>query len=467
MQLADLTSLKKAYRAQSSGFSLDPQRSETTEATQAREQTEEVHPAETFDEDYLEFPEGGVRAYLTVFGSFMGLIPVFGMINSVGALQAYVSTNQLKDVGTSTVSWIFSIYTFIAYSSGIFSGTFFDRCGAFKPMAIGSVALCSGILATANAKTVYQFILAFGVVAGFGTGMLISPLISAVSHFFYRRRATATSIATMGGSVGGIVIPMMLRKMYDTIGFAWALRVLALFCFCCLACSLVFTRERFRQDGDFKIDSFKKLWQVYVHDVFDYNSLFELKFMSCAFAIALAECSLVVVLVYFPSYAIMRGFGEHTAFQLIIVYNASSIPGRYLPGLAADHLGRFNVVILTISLCALTSLVMWLPFGHILPVLYAFAVIYGFFSGSILSLSPVCCGQISRTEEFGKRYSTMYLIVSLTTLGLIPVAGAIIGEGTAERYSAFIGFSVALLAAGIVCYIICRHACVGWGWRKF
>jgi MFS family permease len=463
----DLAPLKTALHRErtigsGTGFQLNPEMSGATEYP-----IQDVSDKQGLDETHLDFPEGGKKAYLTVFGSFMGLIPAFGMINSVGAIEAYVSTHQLKDVSTSTVSWIFSIYTFIAYSSGIFSGTFFDRRGAFKPMLVGSIAFCAGLMATANATAVYQFILAFSVVVGFGTGMLISPLIGAVSHFFYKKRATATSIATTGGSLGGIVMPMMLRKMYDTIGFAWGLRVLSFFCMGCLICSLIFTRERFHYEEEVKIDSWRKLLQIYVVDVFDYKSLFELKFMTCALAIALTECSLVIVLVYFPSYAIMRGNSEQTSFLLIITSNGSAILGRYIPGLIADHLGRFNVVILMITVCGVISLVMWLPFGENLSVLYAFSALYGFFSGSILSLSPVCCGQISRTEEFGKRYSTMYLIVALTMLGLIPVAGAIIGDGTVERYNNYIGYSVGLLGAGISCYIVCRYACVGWKLCKF
>ncbi|CDR44264.1 CYFA0S14e01464g1_1 [Cyberlindnera fabianii] len=459
--------------ATNTGFALNPLSSANSSSRHDQVDAEALSPTSSsssrgfniIDED-IDFPEGGLRAYLTVFGSFMGLIPAFGMINSVGAIEAYVSTHQLANVSTSTVSWIFSIYTFIAFSSCIFSGTFFDRRGAFRPMLIGSIAFCAGIFATANAETVYQFILGFGVVVGFGTGMLISPLIGSVSHYFNKKRAAATSVATIGGSLGGIIMPLMLRNLYDTTGFQWALRITGFFCMACLIISLTFTKERLHPETE-KIDSFQKMLKVYVIDVFDYKSLKDFKFMSCSFAIALTECSLVVVLVYFPSYAIMRGQSDHTAYMLIITSNASAIAGRFLPSIIADRIGRFNVAIGTITICAIVSLVVWLPFGQHLAALYTFAVMYGFFSGSILSLSPVCCGQISRTEEFGRRYATMYLIVALTMLGLIPVAGAIIGDGSVKGYDNFIGYSVALLGAGIACYVVCRHLCVGFRWCKF
>ncbi|CCH46161.1 putative transporter MCH4 [Wickerhamomyces ciferrii] len=399
----------------------------------------------------LEFPEGGLKAYLVVFGSFMGLVPVFGLVNSIGAIQAYVGTHQLANVSTSSLSWIFSINIFIAYFFGIFAGVFFDRNGTRTLLILGSLLFTGGLMATGNCQTVYQFVLALGVVVGLGLGMLISPLVGVVSHYFKKKRATAVSIATIGGSVGGIVMPLMLRSLYSKVGFAWAMRILAFMCMGCFLCSILFAKERISAKKELENDqtlnedvrlsednnsSLKDLFKIYISDVLDYKSLFEIKFLFCALAIALVESSLVVCSVYFPSYAIKRGFKEETSYLLVTIVNTTGILGRYIPGYIADKfLGSFNVVILTIIGTVLVSFTMWLPFGHSLKVLYAYSALYGFCSGSVLSLSPVCCGQISRTDQFGKRYSTMYLIVSFTMLAAIPIGGAIIGKGSIVNYN--------------------------------
>lgn len=465
--------------ASGSGFHLRSEES-PTENTRPLEEININDEISLIDEG-IEFPEGGLKANLVVFGSFMGLVPVFGMVNSVGAIQAYVSSHQLAEVSSSTVSWIFSINTFISFSSGIFAGAFFDRNGARPPMILGTILFVGGLFATGNAQTVYQFVLAFGIVCGIGTGMLMSPLVGVVSHYFKKKRATYTSIATTGGSVGGIVMPLMLRSLYPKVGFAWAMRVLAFMCLGCLLISLIFSKERIsnkvqeeEQEQEQAVEQHKKsekakhFVQTYFLDVFDYKSLVEVKFIFCALAVSLVESSLVICSIYFPSYAMMRGFSENTSYLLITVVNTTGILGRYIPGYVADKfLGRFNVAILTVFGCVLVGLIMWLPFGDNLNVLYAYSALYGFCSGSILSLSPVCCGQISRTDQFGKRYSTMYLIVSLTMLAAIPIAGVIIGKGTVDNYNNFIIFSVMLNVAGILCYIASRHSCVGFKLCKF
>lgn len=61
-----------------------------------------------------------------VAGSFCGAATCLGIINSVGAIQAHVSTHQLKDMSASSISWIFSIYLCLTYALGIFTGPVFD-----------------------------------------------------------------------------------------------------------------------------------------------------------------------------------------------------------------------------------------------------------------------------------------------------------------------------------------------------
>ena len=419
------------------------------------------------DPEDMEFPEGGFRAYITVFGSFLGLIPAFGLPNSVGAIEAYISTHQLSNVSASTVSWIFSIFNFTAFFCSIFSGAIFDFTGTKIPMAIGTVSFSCGLFLTANAETAWQFTLAFGIVTGFGCGTLMSPLIGVVSHYFNKNRATAISLATLGASIGGISIPLLLRKLYPAVGFVWALRILSFICAFFLVFSTCLVKERLKKERA-PTSSWSEFLRMYVLGVFDYKSFSEVRFDFCAMAIALAECSLMITAIYFPSYAVRRGFSESDAYLLVTVINCMGILGRFLPSYVSDKwLGPFNTCIITLVGCAITTLAVWLPFGSSLGVLYLYSALYGFFSGSILTISPVCCGKISRTEDFGKRYSTMYLVASFLMLVTIPVAGAIIGNGEIKRYNGFIVYAAMLELIAAIFHVGTRFVTVGWRICKF
>ena len=159
------------------------------EATLEFEQAEN----ELMIDDQSQFPDGGLQAWLVVLGSFVGLVPVFGLINSLGAIESYISSNQLASESSTLVSWIFSIYLSISFMSCIFAGGYFDRNGSRDPMIFGTIIFTGGLIATGNCTTVWQFILSFSVIVGTASGILMTPLVSVVATYFYRKRAIATS----------------------------------------------------------------------------------------------------------------------------------------------------------------------------------------------------------------------------------------------------------------------------------
>lgn len=149
-----------------------------------------------------EYPDGGLKAYLVLFGSFMGLMVILGLLNLVGAIQAYVTLHQLKDQLATLVSWIFSIYWALAYGTGIFVGSAFDKYGSFLFLVASTVLITAGLLATASSTQVWHFILSF-IVTGVGNGVGMPPLVAVISQWFFKKRGTCMGIATSAGSVGG------------------------------------------------------------------------------------------------------------------------------------------------------------------------------------------------------------------------------------------------------------------------
>ena len=82
-------------------------------------------------------------------------------------------------------------------------------------------------------------------------------------------------------------------------------------------------------------------------------------------------------------------------------------------------------MIITVAFCLVTTLALWLPsvymhdenVGGTKALMIVFALMYGFGSGSGISLTPVCVGQICETKEYGRRYGTCYFFVSF---GFVP-----------------------------------------------
>lgn len=408
-----------------------------------------------------EYPDGGWRAYLVVFGSFLGLIVNMGLINSIGAIQAYVSTHQLAHVPASSVAWIFSIYLAVAYVVGIFIGPIFDRHGSLELLVAATILIFAGLMGTASSSKIAHFILSF-IAIGVGNGIGLPPLVSVINHWFLKKRGNCTGIATSGGSAGGLVFPLLLRHMYSTAGFVWAIRTLAFVCLGCMICAVLLAKERFSREPEPE-NNVESKWKKFQNKVglFSLNKLQDKTYALMIAGVFCTELALVLILTYFATYAIAQGVSESTSYLLLTVWNATGILGRWLPGLASDFYGKFNVNIVTLFGLDLCVLLLWLPFGSSLKALYAFAAIGGYFSGLILSMVPSCLAQISPVSEFGERYGILNAILSIGNLVGLPIGAAIIGNGSVHNYSVFVGLVGALLIVGTILWIFSRASVVG------
>lgn len=424
-------------------------------------------PSQQLRSDEITYPDGG-SAWIVIIGCFFGLMADFGLINSISAIEAYVSTHQLEEFSTLSISWIFSVFVGISYMCGIFSGVIFDEIGAKLPLALGSVLIAGGIVATAYCSKPYQFILAFGLLTGVGTALCMNPLIGVISHWFMKRRGLAMGIATLGASVGGIIFPLMLSSLYQKVGYSKAMILLGMTMFLMLIIAFCLIKERpelrkaleersAQRDG-YSVSTRKKSISFLLRNAVDFRAFKDLKYTTCVISSTLLEVALVCSLTFFSSYAInVTGTDDSTAFNLVALVNGVSVAGRIVPNYLSDRYGVFNVFILMSLACSISLFTLWLGFGSNISVLYVFAVIYGFFSASVLSLIPVACAAITPTKHFGKRYATMYLLIGFGCLIGVPIGGTIIGEGSKHNFDSFILFVAALSVAGLMTLCLCRY----------
>ena len=67
----------------------------------------------------LVSPDGGWRAWGVVLGSWCAMVPSFGLMNTIGVLQAWLADHQLKDYSKASIGWIFILYVFFIYFGSI------------------------------------------------------------------------------------------------------------------------------------------------------------------------------------------------------------------------------------------------------------------------------------------------------------------------------------------------------------
>jgi len=186
------------------------------------------------------------------------------------------------------------------------------------------------------------------------------------------------------------------------------------------------------------------------------------------------EFALFIPISYLASFVLETQMenAEHFGFQLLAILNVGSTFGRWLPGMFADKIGRFNSMTMMLGLCCITTMAFWLPasilpatngVAHpaVKPLVIVYALIFGFASGSNISLTPVCVGQLCATEEYGRYYATCYTLVSFGTLTGIPIAGALI-SACGGSYFGVVLFTGGSYIVSFSSFFAARVVKVGW-----
>lgn len=112
-------------------------------------------PDQSVEDDPKAYPEGGLRAWLVVLGSFSGMAASFGLMNTVGTFQAYLITHQLASYPPSAVGWIFGLYVFLSFFCGVQIGPIFDAKGPRWIVVSGTICLLTGMVGLAFSTGMY------------------------------------------------------------------------------------------------------------------------------------------------------------------------------------------------------------------------------------------------------------------------------------------------------------------------
>ncbi|KAF1942161.1 MFS general substrate transporter [Clathrospora elynae] len=375
-------------------------------------------------------PDGGLHAWLKVFGGFMIYINIWGFTLSFGAFQSYYKTTLLSTSSPSAISWIGTVQAWLLIVIGVLSGPLFDL-GYFRSMLlVGNLLIVLGIMMLSLSKTYWQVFLSQGVCMGAGAGMLYIPSLAMVGVWFSTKRAVALGVVMSGIAVGGVIYITTFNHLVPTSGFPTAIRALA---FIALACALLSIPALLSGSAWLKHKRPRRA-------LFDASALHDrlfIIFTCCSFSTFLGY---IVPYFYIPTYAREQlGSSESTALYMLVLSIAGSFFGRLVSGVAAHWVGA----IVTWGVCAFASAVLALCWIGVESEggFVAFSVLWGFFSAALVTVPSAVFANITPDlSRLGTRLGMSWSVSSIASLIGAPIAGALL-KRTDERTN-FIGVQV-------------------------
>ncbi|KAM0746143.1 MFS general substrate transporter [Meredithblackwellia eburnea MCA 4105] len=398
--------------------------------------------------EVLTYPDGGTRAWLAVLGAWTLSFSTFGYSNAWGVFQAYYAQELFPDQKQSTISWIGSTQLFFQFACGLFSGPLFDN-GYFRPMmTAGSILMVFCLFMLSLCTEFWQAFLAQAIGWGLGSGVLFVPSLSAVSHYFLKKRGLAMGFCVVGSTFGGVIWPIMLNRLFISKGFAFAVRISACILIATLLLGNTLLRPRF--PGRRKKSAKPPITVVEL-------------FSSLEYALAVFGSTFVGLGLFFPIFYLqvwMENNHVRTSITLysVAMLNAGSFVGRTVPNFFADKIGPFNALI---PCCGISGILIFAMFGATSEGgSIAFAVLYGIFTGAYVSVAgPAMASLAKDISDMGKTIGWAFVTAGLGVLACGPVNGALLAKANNQFYAPVI-FSGCTVQIGVGFLIVVRQRLV-------
>ncbi|CAG5093698.1 Similar to slc16a10: Monocarboxylate transporter 10 (Danio rerio) [Cotesia congregata] len=380
-------------------------------------------------------PDGGVRAWMILLGSFIINGVLFSIINSYSLMQVQL-TEKLKDLGETNAEAKASLVGSLTIGT-----TFF-----LSPIA--------GILTDKIGIQVIILCLTYGIMYGTGASLAYTPSLVILGHYFKRRLGLANGIVTAGSSVFTSIMPYVMSAFLERFGMVGALRSLAILTLIILACAILFKPVAIKETATIIDKSNCQSVNKSKKATINLSIWKKKRYVVWASAIPLALFGYFVPYVYIGSFVI-KSFGKEFNRKIpVMCIGITSGIGRLVFGYIAD-LPRVNRILLQqISFISIGILTMLLPLTPpYYSALVVIALLFGLFDGCFISLlGPIAfdiCGKSGATQAIG----FLLGICSIPLTAGPPVGGLLI-EHTDSFTLTFVVAGIPPIIGAIVMFAI-------------
>jgi MFS family permease len=346
-----------------------------------------------------ETPESAyawVRLFAALVLSGIGGVGMWSVIVALPAVQAEFN------VARSAASLPYTMTMICFGFGGILMGRLSDRLGIFVPVVGGAITLGLGYAVAGQATSLWQFILAQGLLVGVASSATFAPLLADTSLWFTRHRGMAVAIIASGSYLAGTVWPPVVQHFIQTEGWRRTYLGVAVFCVATMVPLALALRRRSplteatSPTTGFVLRSPRPLGMSPAA----LQTVLIVAGVSCCVAMSMPQVHIV-------AYCGDLGHGTARGAQMLSLMLGFGIVSRLASGWICDHIGGRLTLLLGSSLQAL-ALVLFLPFQG-LAALYIVSALFGLFQGGIVPAYAVVVREFFPPEEAGVRVGTVLM----------------------------------------------------------
>ncbi|CAN6611815.1 probable transporter Mch4p [Trichomonascus vanleenenianus] len=387
------------------------------------------------------FPEGG-WGWVVLIGTFCILFASFGEVQAFGVYQLYYE-DTMPTANKAIISLIGALQPCIIYVASVPAVAIVAQVGFRGAIVVGYLTCALSLMLTSlSSGTLWALILCHGLLFGVGGGIILLVASAVPPEWFKKRRAIASGITASGSSIGGILWPIITRRLFDKVGFAWATRIIGFMYLPLMVISLVTIKPR--------LNGYAMRTSIWP----DFRVVKSKRFTLLSLGTAIGAIGYFPPIIFIATYAARMPQGAlpvQLVQYILVLNNSCSLIGRTWGSWMADRFGRLNVLIISMFFTGASQFFFWLPAKSSGGLFITFCVVFGVACAPYTALVPAVIPQLFGLKLNQSRLGVNFLFNGVGSLLGPVVAGALLPKGNVPSTAGFsnlIIYSGAMAVAG-------------------
>lgn len=383
-----------------------------------------------------------------VAGAFVGMI----LANGFFTYAFTILVNPIRaefGVGLEQVMYSLTIGTIGGLVIGPIVGICIDRYSVRNLMTLGCLLSAAGLYLISTTQTVLSFNIATGVTMSICLGMVSSmPSSAAVSRWFTSSRGKALGIASMGTSLGGIIIPALLTWWVDSDGWRTAVQNMSLLTLIVVTPFVWMTIRSRPEDVGLHPEGITEPPPESAPGTTDAMGMGEIirtrEFWLIGMSMGMIFAAFASMLANLSPYAARLGVSDPAISSMIAVLSVGGLVGKLLFGTAADRINLKHGLWAAhaLLLVAFVILLMEPPYWLLLVA----AACFGLTTGGLLPVWNSLVAKIFGVDSFGRAMGAMGPLITLSIMPAYAIVGRLF-DATGDYSAGLMVFSGAIILA--------------------
>lgn len=384
-----------------------PKKTGKIESEESPTKTNWLEDAEINETNVNIPPDGGLRAWMIMIGSFVINGVLFSVINTYSLIYLELQ-RRLTEAGVTEVSSKASLVGSLTIGTTFFlspiAGILTDKIGIQMTTFLGGLLASGGMLLSSMLSDKVELLyLTYGVMYGLGASLAYTPSLVILGHYFKKYLGLVNGIVTAGSSIFTTLMPYLMETLLRRFGLEGTFRSLAMLTTVVMACALLFKPIPLNRPTRSRSPS-KSNFRHRLKEVINLSIWKRQRYVVWASSIPLALFGYFVPYVHIGKF-VATTFKDADGKLPVMCIGITSGIGRLIFGYIAD-LPKVNRILLQqISFVSIGVLTMLLTVTPSFVILLIISLGMGLFDGCFISLlGPIAfdiCGREGATQAIG------------------------------------------------------------------